>query len=153
MNQDDQSFYQKPSEEELRQRLSPIQYQVTQEDGTEAPFTNAYWQTEEPGIYVDIVTGQPLFSSRDKFNSSCGWPAFSAGLSEDLIDEKEDRSFGRLRTEVRSSLGDTHLGHVFQDDPESPNGTRYCINSASLRFIPKADMEKEGYGAYLDQLD
>ena len=143
------SPYTKPSDEELRKRLTPLEYHVTQEAGTERPYTNAYWQLDEPGIYVDIVTGEPLFSSLDKYHSSCGWPSFSDSLVDERIVEFEDRSFGMVRTEVRSRLGDTHLGHVFENDPESPNGTRYCINSASLRFIPQDKMEEEGYGELL----
>lgn len=153
MEQPGQKAYTKPSDEELRRLLTPLEYHVTQEAGTEAPFDNAYWQLDEPGIYVDIVTGEPLFSSKDKYHSSCGWPAFSDALEDSRIKEIQDRSFGMLRTEVRSSLGDTHLGHVFQNDPESPNGTRYCINSASLRFIPKDRMAEEGYGDLLKEFE
>ncbi len=140
-------------QEALRASLTPLQYRVTQEAGTEPPFDNAYWQEDRPGIYVDIVTGEPLFSSRDKYPSSCGWPAFFDSLDEKRLVQVEDRSFGMLRTEVRSSLGDTHLGHVFENDPESPNGTRYCINSASLRFIPREQMAQEGYGHLLSELE
>jgi len=149
MSQREPSPFTVPSDAELRKTLTPLQYHVARESGTEMPFDNEYWREQRPGIYVDIVTGEPLFSSRDKYLSSCGWPAFTAGLEEDLIVEVEDRSFGRLRTEVRSALGDTHLGHVFENDPESPNGTRYCINSASLRFIPLEEMEAQGYADYI----
>jgi peptide methionine sulfoxide reductase msrA/msrB len=145
--------YNKPSEEELKSRLTPLQYHVTQEAGTEQPFSNEYWNLDQPGIYVDIVTGEPLFSSRDKYHSSCGWPSFSDSLADDKIIEIEDRAYGMTRTEVRSRLGDTHLGHVFENDPESPNGTRYCINGASLRFIPKEKMAEEGYGDLLKELE
>jgi len=145
--------YTKPSDEELKKILTPLQYHVTQESGTEYPYTNEYWQLNEPGIYVDIVTGEPLFTSKQKYQSSCGWPAFFESIDDTRIVELEDRSYWQVRTEVRSALGDTHLGHVFENDPESPNGIRYCINSASLRFIPKDQMEAEGYGHLLSELD
>ncbi|MGI6724982.1 MAG: peptide-methionine (R)-S-oxide reductase MsrB [Christensenellales bacterium] len=145
--------YERPPQDVLKDSLTPLQYRVTQEAGTEPPFDNAYWQEDRPGIYVDIVTGEPLFSSRDKYRSSCGWPAFCDSLDEKRLVQVEDRSFGMLRIEVRSSLGDTHLGHVFENDPESPNGTRYCINSAALRFIPMEQMEQEGYGRLLPELE
>lgn len=145
--------YQKPTEEELLQRLTPLQYFVTQQSGTERPFQNEYWDVDKPGIYVDIVTGEPLFSSKDKFHSSCGWPAFSEGLETERIAELPDLTLGRSRTEVRSVGGDTHLGHVFKNDPESPNGVRYCINSASLRFIPLNEMEAEGYGHLVSKIE
>ncbi|HSK69409.1 MAG TPA: peptide-methionine (R)-S-oxide reductase MsrB, partial [Candidatus Limnocylindria bacterium] len=132
---------------------TPLQYFVTQQAGTERPFQNEYWDRDEPGIYVDGVTGEPLFSSRHKFESSCGWPAFSEGIRDDVIVEKEDLSLGRRRTEVRSRSGDSHLGHVFLHDPESPNGTRYCINSASLRFIPLQEMEAAGYGHLIAEVE
>ena len=147
--EDGKPVFEKKSKEELKQLLTPEQYRVTQENGTERPFTNIYDQHFEPGIYVDITTGEPLFISTDKFDAGCGWPAFSKPISEDLIAELPDNSYGYMRTEVRSKLGDAHLGHVFEDGPKELGGLRYCINSASLRFIPKADMEKEGYGAYL----
>ncbi len=145
----DPGDYQKPAQDVIKGKLSQEQYRVTQENGTERAFANEYWNTFEKGIYVDVVTGEPLFSSLDKFESSCGWPAFSAPIEEPSVVEKVDESFGMLRTEVRSRAGDSHLGHVFFGDRESPNGTRYCINSAALRFVPYDQMEKEGYGYLL----
>lgn len=142
----------KKTQEELRKELTPLQYAVTQEGDTERPYTNEYDRLFEPGIYVDITTGEPLFLSTSKFDSGCGWPAFSKPISDDLIREVEDLSYGMKRIEVRSKLGDAHLGHVFTDGPEALGGLRYCINSASLRFIPQADMEKEGYGSWLPLL-
>ncbi|MDI9261003.1 peptide-methionine (R)-S-oxide reductase MsrB [Alicyclobacillus sendaiensis] len=135
--------------EELRKRLNPLQYAVTQENATEPPFRNEYWNHHEEGLYVDIVSGQPLFSSRDKFDSGCGWPSFTKPISEDAVVERLDTSHGMIRTEVRSRDADSHLGHVFPDGPIDKGGLRYCINSAALRFIPKQDLEKEGYGEYL----
>ena len=142
--------YTKPGEAELRQRLTPFQYHVTQEEGTEPPFENEFWNSKLDGIYVDIVSGEPLFGFADKFDSGTGWPSFTRPLDPRFIVEKTDRSHFMARTEVRSRFGDSHLGHVFPDGPP-PTGLRYCINSASLRFIPKSAMEGEGYGEYLDR--
>ncbi len=140
--------YAKPPERELRKRLSPIQYKVTQENGTEQAFHNEYWNNKKEGIYVDVVSGEPLFSSRDKYDSGTGWPSFLKPLTHENVVEKTDRSFFVTRTEVRSRSSNSHLGHVFDDGPP-PTGRRYCMNSAALRFIPKEDLEKEGYGEYL----
>ncbi len=129
--------------------LDPEQYRVTQESGTEAPGSGKYLNNKEPGLYVDIVSGEPLFTSADKFDSGCGWPSFSKPVETNHINEIQDRSHGMIRTEVRSSHGDSHLGHVFTDGPKDKGGLRYCINSASLRFIPLAEMEAEGYGDYI----
>ena len=144
--------YTQKSKEELRRELTPQQYAVTQENATERAFTNEYWNEEREGIYVDITTGEPLFVSTDKFKSLCGWPSFSKPISNDLVVEKTDRSLGMQRTEVRSKTGNAHLGHVFTDGPADRGGLRYCINSASLRFIPKQQMKEEGYGQYLPLL-
>ena len=130
------------------QALSPEQYKVTQENGTERPFTGEYWDNHEPGIYVDVVSGEPLFASTDKFESGSGWPSFTKPIDTDNVVEKRDRSLFMVRTEVRSANGDSHLGHVFNDGPRDAGGLRYCINSASLRFIHLDDLETEGYGEY-----
>lgn len=139
----------RPDKAELKQRLSPMQYRVTQESATEPAFQNEYWNNHEQGIYVDVVTGKPLFSSKDKFDSGCGWPSFSRPLDGNEVQEKKDTSFGMVRTEVRAKNSDSHLGHVFDDGPADQGGLRYCINSASLRFVPVAELEKAGYGQYL----
>lgn len=145
--------YQKQSQEELKKTLTELQYAVTQEADTERPFTNEYDHEFRPGIYVDITTGEPLFMSSDKFDSGCGWPAFSKPIDEALITQHKDTAFGMVRTEVRSVTGDAHLGHVFTDGPKELGGLRYCINSASLRFVLREDMEKEGYGWLVPPLD
>ena len=134
-------------------RVTKEQYRVTQESATERPGTGEYLDNHEPGIYVDIVSGEPLFASSDKFESGCGWPSFTKPIEPANVSELKDITYGMVRTEVRSAHGDSHLGHVFDDGPRDRGGLRYCINSASLRFVPLADMEKEGYGAYLDQVE
>ncbi|WP_454054046.1 peptide-methionine (R)-S-oxide reductase MsrB [Clostridium sp. Marseille-Q7071] len=141
-------LYKKLSLEELNKKLSKIQFHVTQENGTEKPFTNEFWNHDEEGLYVDTVSGEPLFSSKDKFNSGCGWPSFSKPIEKKAIEEKEDLSHGLIRTEVRSNGADSHLGHVFDDGPKELGGLRYCINSAALKFIPKDKMDELGYSIY-----
>ncbi len=143
----DTKSYAKPSQDELASKLSPEQFKVTQQCGTEPPFRNAYWDNHEAGLYVDIVSGEPLFASTDKFDSGTGWPSFTKPVVENVT-EHADNAYGMRRVEVRSKHGDSHLGHVFPDGPREAGGMRYCINSASLRFIPVADLEKEGYGNF-----
>ena len=137
-----------PSDTELRSRLTKDQYRVTRECGTETPFQNAYWDNHKAGIYVDLITGEPLFSSLDKFDSGTGWPSFTKPISKERVVEKRDSSFGMERTEVRSSKSNSHLGHIFEDGPP-PTGERYCVNSAALRFVPVEKLKEEGYGEYL----
>lgn len=141
--------YKKSEKEILKNTLSNIQYKVTQENATERPFENEFWDYENDGLYVDIVSGEPLFTSKDKFNLGCGWPSFSKPVQDDTIKEKIDSTLGMKRVEVRSANADSHLGHVFTDGPRESGGLRYCINSASLRFIPFDDLEKEGYGQWV----
>lgn len=145
----DQKNYPKPEKADLKNKLTPLQFSVTQENETEPPFFNEYWESKEEGIYVDITTGEPLFTSKDKFQSSCGWPAFAKPLDPNTVLEYDDITHNMIRTEVRSRSGNAHLGHVFNDGPKELGGLRYCINSAALRFIPKKDMEQEGYGEFL----
>ena len=138
---------------EIVAKLTPEQFRVTQQSGTERPGTGAYLENHAPGIYVDIVSGEPLFASSDKFESGCGWPSFTKPIEPAYVAELRDTTHGMIRTEVRSTHGDSHLGHVFDDGPRDRGGLRYCINSASLRFVPRAEMEAQGYGAYLDQVE
>lgn len=147
----DPSKYPKPSDDDLKRKLTDIQYRVTQKNETESSFSNKYWDNKEKGIYVDVATGEPLFSSSDKFDSGCGWPSFSKPIAKDVVTYREDKSYNMNRTEVRSRSGDSHLGHVFNDGPEELGGLRFCINSASIKFIPFKEMEDRGYG-YLKHL-
>lgn len=140
--------YKKPSVLKIKQQLSTEEYTVTQQAGTERAFSGKYWNKKDRGIYVDIVTGEPLFMSSDKFDSDCGWPSFTQAIAKDVIIERTDIKYGMVRTEVRSRVGDSHLGHVFTDGPSNDGGLRYCINSASLRFIAYEDMDREGYGNF-----
>jgi peptide-methionine (R)-S-oxide reductase len=140
--------FKKPSDDSLKKELTPLQYEVTQHEATERPFQNAYWDNHEPGIYVDIVSGEPLFSSADKFDSGTGWPSFTRPLAPENIATNSDRTLGMVRTEVRSAHADSHLGHLFDDGPR-PTGMRYCMNSASMRFIPASKLVEEGYGEYV----
>ncbi|MFD2760809.1 peptide-methionine (R)-S-oxide reductase MsrB [Lentibacillus juripiscarius] len=140
---------QKPDESELKKKLTPIQYNVTQENGTERPYANEYWDNEKEGIYVDLISGDVLFSSHDKFDAGCGWPSFTKPVDPYRVEEKTDTSHGMIRTEVRSKHADSHLGHVFNDGPKDKGGLRYCMNSAAMQFIPKEEMEEKGYGQYL----
>ncbi len=148
----DVADYQKPDQQVLKDSLTDLQYQVTQEAATERPFENEFWNSEQAGIYVDITTGEPLFLSTDKFDSGCGWPSFTKPISKEVATYFQDKSHGMNRIEVRSRAGHAHLGHVFDDGPRDKGGLRYCINSAALRFIPREEMEEAGYGLFLDLL-
>lgn len=143
----------KPSQDEIKKMLSPEQFEVTQKEGTERPFQNAYWNNKEEGIYVDVVSGEPLFSSLDKYDSGSGWPSFTKPIEKSNVLEREDTKLLSTRTEIRSKVADSHLGHVFNDGPKEAGGMRYCTNSASLRFVPKARLVAEGYGDYLKLFD
>ncbi|MGR9046745.1 MAG: peptide-methionine (R)-S-oxide reductase MsrB [Gammaproteobacteria bacterium] len=145
----DPDTFNKPSQEELKNTLTPLQYEVTQQEGTERAFTNEFWNNKQAGIYVDVVSGEPLFSSLDKYDSGTGWPSFTKPIEADSVMTRVDNSFFSTRTEVRSRLADSHLGHVFDDGPKQAGGKRYCMNSAALRFIPVDKLEESGYGEYL----
>jgi methionine-R-sulfoxide reductase len=149
LNKQDSTIMTKSGKKISTDHLTPLQKKVTMEGGTERPFQNEYWDHKEEGIYVDVINGEPLFSSTDKYDSGTGWPSFTRPISEHMISEHADTKFGMVRTEVKSSATDSHLGHVFNDGPKETGGLRYCINSASMRFVPKADLDKEGYGEYL----
>jgi len=149
----EKEYYPKPSDEELKKTLTPMQYRVIRKNATEPPFQNEYWNNHARGIYVDAASGEPLFVTTDKFDSGCGWPSFSRPISEDAVQEKGDFSAFMVRKEVRSRYGDSHLGHVFSDEPQDKGGLRYCINSASLRFVPVEKMKEEGYEKYLDMIE
>ena len=153
MTSTEKKTFQKPSDAELRERLTPAQYQVTQHEGTERAFSGEYWDHEQSGLYVDVVSGEPLFSSRDKYDAGCGWPSFTRPLPRSEIVENTDHKIGYARTEVRSAQADSHLGHVFPDGPQDQGGLRYCINSASLRFVPRERLEAEGYGEFAEYVD
>jgi len=144
----DEKKYQKPSDDVLKEKLSTLEYQVTQEAATERAFTHEYYKNQEDGIYVDITTGEPLFSSKDKYDAGCGWPSFTKPIATEVVNYKKDSSHGMNRVEVRSRAGEAHLGHVFEDGPRDKGGLRYCINGASLRFIPYDKMDEEGYGEF-----